>query len=191
MGKSTILIGFMGAGKSSVGRALARRSGIPLLDTDKEIERKQGMTISRMFETQGEESFRKAETEFIQSLLAREDAMVISVGGGLPLREENQVLLRKLGTVVYLQVQPDTVLRRLRGDTARPLLRGGDVRERVEHLLWQRAPIYRQAAHMVVDTDHKTPDEIAAEILTMNGGGSCEPFGGCTQNAKNAGGTVL
>ncbi len=171
MGKSTILIGFMGAGKSSVGRALARRSGIPLLDTDKEIEKKQGMTISRMFENQGEESFRKAETEFIQSLLAREDAMVISVGGGLPLREENQVLLRKLGTVVYLQVQPDTVLRRLRGDTARPLLRGGDVRERVEHLLWQRAPIYRQAAHMVVDTDHKTPDEIAAEILTMNGGG--------------------
>lgn len=165
MEKNRILIGFMGAGKTSVGKALAKRLGIGFLDTDKQIEKQQGMTISRMFEIQGEEAFRKAETKLIRSLLAREDAMVLSVGGGLPLREENQVLLKKLGVVVYLQVQPDTVLKRLKGDTSRPLLKGEDVRERVTSLLDSRGPIYRQAAEILVDTDHKTPDEIAAEII--------------------------
>ncbi len=172
MEKTIILTGFMGAGKTSVGKTLAQKTGLKLLDTDKLIEKQEGTTISRIFQTQGEEAFRKAETNILKSLLKTKEKTkepaIISVGGGLPLREENQTLLKNLGLVIYLQIQPSTVLKRLKGDTSRPLLQGGDAQEKVTTLLTQRAPIYQKAAHLSIDVDNKTLNQIAEEILLQS-----------------------
>lgn len=168
MEKTIILIGFMGAGKTSVGKTLAQKTGLKLLDTDKLIEKQERTTISRIFETQGEEAFRTAETNLLKSLLEKKSTAIISVGGGLPLKEENQTLLKKLGLVVYLRIRPDTVLKRLKGDTTRPLLQGGDVKQKVTALLTYRAPIYQKAAHITIDADHKTLNQIAEEILAQS-----------------------
>lgn len=167
MGNHVIMTGFMGAGKTTVGKALARKQQIPFLDTDQLIEKKAGMTISRIFETQGEEAFRKMETSVLEDLLKRDDRTVISVGGGLPLRDENRELLWKLGMVVYLQVKPETVLERLKGDNTRPMLQGGEAGERVRSLLAYRTPLYQKAANLVVDVDDKTVSKIAEEIIEL------------------------
>ena len=155
--ENVIFIGFMGAGKTSVGRAYAQTAGIPLVDTDQMIEEEAGMTISDIFRLKGEEFFRETEPK------------VISVGGGLPLREENRALLRELGQVIFLQVKAETVIERLKGDTTRPLLQGTDVKQRAEELLAYRNPIYRQAAHQIVDVDGKTVEEIVHLIREKEG----------------------
>lgn len=168
MGKHIILIGFMGAGKTTIGQTLARRLNRPLFDTDQLIEEQAGMSVSRIFEKYGEEEFRRLETETIRSMIFVEEDWVLSVGGGLPLREENRRLLKQAGTVVYLRVRSGTVLERLKGDTTRPLLQGGDVKAKVEKLLSYRSPIYEEAAHVTVDVDGKPPDEIGEEILRQD-----------------------
>lgn len=165
MDRHMILIGFMGAGKTTVGRCLSSRMSRELLDMDEMIESEAGMTISRIFETSGEEAFRRIESEVLKKLAEWKEPAVISTGGGAPLREENRKLLSAMGTVVYLQVLPETVLVRLSGDTARPLLQGDGREEKVRQLLVSRDPIYRQAAHMTVKTDGRSPEEIAGEIL--------------------------
>lgn len=164
MKNHVILIGFMGAGKTTIGKRLSRRLGVSLLDTDRLIEEEENTTISRMFETKGEEAFRQAETRMLKTLAQCEDKAVISTGGGLPMREENRKILKETGTVVYLRVQPDTVLKRLKGDTARPLLQGGDAPKKVRTLLNDREGLYQEAAHITVDVDDKTVGQIAAEI---------------------------
>ena len=161
MGKHVIMTGFMGAGKTTVGKALAEKQKVPFLDTDQLIEEKAGMTISRIFETQGEEAFRKMETSVLEDLLKRNDQTVISVG------DENRELLRKLGTVVYLQVKPETVLERLKGDHTRPMLQGGDAGERVRSLLEYRTPLYQKAADLVVNVDDKTVSGITEKIIEL------------------------
>ncbi|MDD3252017.1 MAG: shikimate kinase [Lachnospiraceae bacterium] len=164
MKQKLILIGFMGAGKTSVGQACARAFGLPLLDTDQLIEERAGMAISEIFARQGEAVFRQTETAVLEQLLADRKLAVISVGGGLPLREENRVMLKQLGTVVFLRVQKKTVLERLQGDTTRPLLQGPDVEQKVEALLTYRNPIYAEAAGVVVDVDGKEVSEIVREL---------------------------
>lgn len=164
MKENMILIGFMGAGKTSVGKACAKRYGLPLLDTDELIEQEAGMTISRIFAEKGEVAFRAAETAVLQRLLAETDHAIISVGGGLPLLAANRELLKQLGTVVFLRVRKETVLKRLAGDTTRPLLMGDHVEEKVEELLTYRNPLYEQAAHWIVDVDGKTLRQIVDEI---------------------------
>ena len=163
--KNVILIGFMGAGKTSIGQEFAARSGRAFLDTDEYIEKKAGMTVSNIFDTMGEETFRKMETEALRDLIRASGYYVISVGGGLPMREENRSLLKELGTVVYLKVSPETVAERLKGDTTRPLLKGDNPRKKIEELLSVRGPLYEEAAHIIVDTDGRTPEEITAEIV--------------------------
>ena len=165
MDRHIVLIGFMGAGKTTVGGQLSATLGCPLLDTDAMIEEQAGMTISEIFANQGEEAFRRTETEVLADLACREPA-VVSTGGGVPLREENRRALRDMGYVVYLKVRPDTVLRRLSGDTTRPLLQGENKREKVESLLAGRDPVYRAAAHLAVEADGRKPEDIAAEILS-------------------------
>ena len=165
MGTHIILIGFMGAGKTTVGRCLSRQTSWPLFDTDQMIEKRAGMSISRIFEARGEEVFRGLETETIHSLGDREEDWVLSAGGGMPLREENRKLLREAGQVVYLKVNPGTVLHRLQGDTTRPLLAGGDVKKKVEDLLNCRGPIYESAAHIIIKADDRQPEDIAEEIM--------------------------
>lgn len=164
--ENVILIGFMGAGKTSVGQAYARKTGLPFVDTDQMIEEEASMTISDIFRLKGEDYFRETETGVLKKLLSEEDLKVISVGGGLPLREENRALLKKLGKVIFLQVTADTVVKRLKGDTTRPLLQGNHVRERAEELLAFRNPIYRQAASVTIAVDEKTVDEIVNLIQT-------------------------
>lgn len=167
--KNVIFIGFMGAGKTSVGQAYAQAAGIPLVDTDQMIEEEAGMTISDIFRRKGEEFFRETETSVLKKLLKETEPKVISVGGGLPLREENRTLLRELGEVIFLQVKAETVLERLKGDTTRPLLQGTDVKQRAEELLAYRNPIYCQAASWIIDVDGKTVEEIVNLIREKEG----------------------
>lgn len=167
-GKSLVLIGFMGAGKSSVAKCYSRLYGLPLVDTDQRIEELAGMPIRQIFETQGEQAFRDFETRMLEELLEEPGDRVISVGGGLPLREENRRLISCLGTVVYLEAAPETILKRLGPDvSSRPMLKAPDVGARVKELLAQRGPIYSQAARRVVDTNGRRVEEIAGEIHDM------------------------
>lgn len=160
-----ILIGFMGAGKTSVGDCYAREYGLPVIDTDQRIEAVAGMAISEIFETRGEEEFRRIETGVLEDLLAHTDHSIISVGGGLPLREENRVLLKKLGCVVYLDVSPESVMDRLGRDVSdRPMLFGGDVEAKIRGLLSVRRPVYMGVSYVVVDVNGRRVEEIVEEI---------------------------
>ena len=164
-GENLILIGFMGAGKTSVGEHFAARYQMPLIDTDKEIEAAAGMAISDIFATQGEEAFRRLETGVLEKLLEQGGRSVISVGGGLPLREENRALLKQLGTVVYLDVLPETVMERIGADVSdRPMLHASDVMGRIVSLLESRKPHYLEASHIIVDVNGRGVDDIVEEI---------------------------
>lgn len=164
-GENLILIGFMGAGKTSVGELYAKKYGIPVVDTDKLIEQAAGMAIADIFASRGEAEFRRLETEILENLLAQPGSRVISVGGGLPLREENRRLLRRLGTVVYLDVSPETVMERIGRDVSdRPMLHGDNVMGRIQELLAYRKPIYLKASHVSVDVNGREVEEIVEAI---------------------------
>ncbi len=167
--ENLILIGFMGAGKTSVGKACASCFHMDFLDTDEYIVRKAGMEITEIFRTKGEEAFRAMETEAVRDLIKEKGGRVISVGGGLPLREENRELLKKLGQVFYLQVSPKTVEERLRGDQTRPLLQGEDPVKRIGELLAYREPLYRKAAHSIVNVNNRSVADIVEEIGALAG----------------------
>ena len=165
MKNNIILIGFMGSGKSSVGEALAKSLNYQFLDSDKLIEEKAGSTISQIFEQYGEEYFRNMETKTLQDMQSKLDNTVLSTGGGMPLREENAKLLRQLGLVVYLQASTDTVIKRLKNDKSRPLLKGDDLAGKVDKLLAARTPVYEKTAHKIIVTDNKTINQIVADII--------------------------
>lgn len=162
-----ILIGFMGAGKSSVSETFAAQYNHPVLDTDLLIEAQEGMTIPELFEQKGEEYFRLRETELLKELLDSCQKTVISVGGGLPIKEENRQLLKLLGQVIYLQADTETILSRLKDDHNRPLLQGDELEVRISRLLAEREHYYSQVSDYIVDTSGKTLAEIAAEIDRM------------------------
>lgn len=161
---NVILIGFMGCGKTTVGRKLSYRLRRPILDTDKEIEREAGCTISEIFETEGEQRFRDMETECLRRMLGTVNRQIISVGGGLPLREENRELLRKLGQVVYLRAEAQTIYDRVKHDTTRPLLQGGDPLGKIRAMLKERGPVYEAAAETIIDVDDRSFEEILTAI---------------------------
>ncbi|WMJ88712.1 shikimate kinase [Anaerocolumna sp. MB42-C2] len=163
-----ILIGFMGCGKTSVGLQLAKQLNFKFCDTDQIIEEKAKDTINHIFESKGEEYFRQLETETIKELKGRLKATVLSVGGGLPIQTGNEKLIRDLGQVIYLKTSKDTILKRLSGDTTRPLL-AGDQEKRIETLLSFRAPIYEAAAHLTVTTDGRMFGDIIDEIIKRTG----------------------
>lgn len=165
MKKNIILIGYMGCGKTTLGKKLSYRERIALLDTDKMIEKKQDMTISEIFKVQGEEVFRQMETDCLKEIAGYMERYIISVGGGLPLREENRKLLKELGCVVYLRAKPDTIYGRLKNDVTRPLLQGEDPEKKIREMLLVRGPIYEQTADAVVDVDEKGYEAIIKEIL--------------------------
>lgn len=165
MKDNIILIGFMGCGKTTIGNELYKRLNYKFLDTDAEIEKNSGMTISDIFAKHGEEYFRNLETKTIEDMINNVNETIISTGGGLPLRKCNAEILKKLGIVVYLKVKKDTVLKRLEGDNTRPLLAGDNVDEKVEKLLEFRNPIYEKSAHLIIETDDKTIEDILEEII--------------------------
>lgn len=161
---NVILIGFMGCGKTTVGLRLSYRRRCTVIDTDKEIEREEKRSISDIFATNGEPYFRDLETACLRKLLDSAVNQIISVGGGLPMREENRRLLQELGQVFYLRAEAETIYERLKGDTTRPLLQGADPLIKIRTLLQERDPYYREAADVVITVDDKSFDEILDEI---------------------------
>ena len=165
-----ILEGFMGSGKSTVSEILSDKLDLELIDTDEAIEEAEGRKISDIFEQDGEEAFRDMETGLVEMMVS--DHMretVISLGGGLPVREKNRELLKKVGKVVYLRTAPETVYERLKGDDTRPLLKSEDPLARIKELQDKRGKIYEEAADIIVDTDGKTPVQVADEIIAAIG----------------------
>lgn len=161
---NVILIGFMGSGKTTVGLRLSYRLRRAVIDTDKEIEKEEKRTISEMFATDGEEYFRDRETAFLRKLSEGTGSRIISVGGGLPLREENRKLLRKLGQVFYLKASAETIYERVKHDTTRPLLQGDNPQEKIRSLLALRDSSYAEAADVTIDVNDKDFEQILDEI---------------------------
>lgn len=168
--KNIVLIGFMGSGKSTMGIRLSYRMRRSVIDTDKLIERKQGKTIREIFAEEGEEYFRQLETEMLREQIDKLQYHIISVGGGTPVREENQKLLQELGTVFYLKASPESIYERVKSDTNRPLLQCENPMERIRNLMAQREDCYEKCADYVVDTDKMSVDEILEFIEVHKSG---------------------
>lgn len=162
--RSIVLIGMMGAGKSSVGRALARQTGLARLDTDETLSGQFGMSVTEIFEHHGEEKFRDAETELLRQL-APDRAAVITTGGGIVLREENVERLKQLGTIVWLNADEATLFDRASRRNTRPLLQNSNPRATFSELFRQRLPLYRAAADFEIDTSKLGHEEVAEVIL--------------------------
>lgn len=159
-----VLIGFMGCGKTTVGIRLSYAMRRTFLDTDRLIEKEQGREISRIFAREGEESFRRLETEMLKRLADTQQGVIIATGGGTPVKKENRGLLKRLGRVVYLEVKPETVYERVKGDTKRPLLQCERLLERIRELMEAREEAYREAADVVISVDGKDFETIIKEI---------------------------
>lgn len=159
-----ILIGFMGSGKSSVGKKLARAMELSFVDTDNLIEEQAHMKINDIFEEYGEEYFRDLETLTLRQLLDVQNRLVIAVGGGLPMRSENRNYLKQLGTVIYLKAEVDTLAERLQGDTSRPMLKGRDLKTKIRDLMQARGSVYQETADIDIVTDQKGCRRIVEEI---------------------------
>lgn len=160
-----ILTGFMGSGKTTVGRILADRLKMEFLDTDALIEQREGRTISEIFAQQGEAEFRRMETELLRKLQGTLTNTVLSTGGGMPLREENAQLLRTLGEVVYLSASPELIYERLKDQTDRPLLNTENPLARISSLMKERKARYEAACSMRVDTGLGEPEIIADKVI--------------------------
>ncbi|MDO4285608.1 MAG: shikimate kinase [Eubacteriales bacterium] len=161
-----VVIGFMGSGKTTIGRRIAALSGREFFDTDVMIEQETGVSVTEIFAAEGEEGFRRRETQLLQKLVGEgADGRVYATGGGMILRQENRDLLHRLGEVVWLQVKPQTVIDRLSGDTTRPLLQGDDRMRKVTDLMQSRRSCYEDAADFAVSVDGRRPAEIARQIL--------------------------
>ncbi|MEW6675619.1 MAG: shikimate kinase [Nitrospirota bacterium] len=161
--KNIILTGFMGTGKTAVGRELSRLLNMKLIDIDTEIEKSQKMTINEIFRQFGEPRFREIETEMIKKL-SDNNNIIISAGGGVVLRQENMDALRKNGIIICLMATPETILKRTSHNSDRPLLQVENPLERIKELLNFRRPFYEKA-DIMIDTEDKTPLQIAEEII--------------------------
>jgi shikimate kinase len=162
-GAAIVLIGFMGSGKSSVGRELAARTGLRRYDTDELVRERFGLPIAVIFEAHGEEAFREAETEVLGQI--PEERVIIVTGGGIVLRSSNVELLQTRGALVYLSADEATLFARVSRRKTRPLLQTDNPRQTMSDLLRVREPLYRKIADVVIDTSARTHAEIADMIL--------------------------
>lgn len=164
MHENIYLIGFMGAGKSTVARALSKKTGEAVIEMDDEIAFRAGMSIPEIFEKKGEAAFRSMESALLRETAAGGPA-IVSCGGGLIKSEENIACMKASGCVIYLRAQAETVLKRTVNDTSRPLLAGKKDISSIAAMIAERTPLYEKAGEIVVDVDGQTPDAIAERIL--------------------------
>lgn len=157
------LVGLMGAGKTTVGKILAQNMGWRFVDSDREVERKTGVTIPVIFDLEGEEGFRRRESQALEEALAS-DGVVLATGGGIVLSAANRAILRNVGLVVYIDVSPELLCSRTRRDRNRPLLQVEDPLARLRQLFAERDPYYREVADIVVDGNHNHARQVASKI---------------------------
>lgn len=160
-----MLIGFMGAGKSTVSAYLSHLLGMEEVETDGLIVEKEGMSIPQIFEEYGEEYFRNCESNTLIELQKREQ-LIVSCGGGIVLREENVEHMKKHGRIVLLTASPETTLKRVKDSTERPILQDNMNTEFISQLMEKRRKKYQKAADVTIQTDHKTIPEICEELIT-------------------------
>jgi shikimate kinase len=160
------LIGLMGAGKTTVGRILARQLHKTFIDTDREIEKRTGVTIPVIFEFEGETGFRAREAAVIGEFVQR-DQVVLATGGGAVMQVENRTRLAARGRVVYLHAQPADLFQRTRRDRNRPLLQTSDPHAKLTELYVARDPLYREIADLVVDTGRQSAGRLASILIEM------------------------
>ena len=158
------LIGFMGAGKSSVSRGLGSLLGREVVEMDQRIAQSEGMTIPEIFAQKGEPYFRACETALLESF-AQGQPRIVSCGGGVPLREENVAAMRESGTVVLLTASPEVILERVKDSEERPLLQGHKDVPYIAALMEQRRPKYEAAADITVDTSRLNIEEVCRQVL--------------------------
>jgi shikimate kinase len=158
------LVGLPGSGKSTVGRSLARRLDLPFTDSDHVIEQRTGCSIRDFFSREGEAAFRDVEQEVIREL-TQAGAGVLATGGGAVLRPANRQRLREAGSVIYLRSTPDEVFRRVQHDARRPLLQVDNPLQRLRDLYAERDPLYREAAHFVIETGRPSVARLVSMIL--------------------------
>jgi shikimate kinase len=160
-----VLTGFMGAGKSSVGKVLARKTGMEVVDSDDVIEGEAGMSISFIFKRSGEDHFRELEKKEVEKISGLKDHIIIT-GGGVVLDKKNMEALRKDGMIIYLHAEPETVYERLKDDAARPLLKVPHPKREIKRILTSREPFYKDHDHKV-DTDDLSVAQVADKILEI------------------------
>jgi shikimate kinase len=167
MGRGNVfLVGMMGAGKTTVGRALAQKMQMRFADTDKVLVERTGVPVATVFEIEGEEGFRRRESAILAEMAAENDC-VIATGGGAVVSEESRRVMRENGTVIYLRARVDDLWERTRHDTSRPLLATPDPRATLARLLEERDALYREAAHLVVETGVQSAATLATRVMAI------------------------
>lgn len=161
-----ILCGFMGSGKSTIGKILAKRLNVGFIDLDHYITQKRGMSIPYIFEKFGEENFRKSETQAAKNISLL-DNHIIALGGGTVVNPENAEILKQSGKIIMLDISAETVLSRLKNDKSRPLLNTDDKLATIKSMLNKRLPFYKNAADYIIKVDNKSSNEIADEIIKL------------------------
>lgn len=160
-----VLIGFMGVGKSTISKSLSELCAMDVVEMDQLIAQREGMSIPEIFETYGEDYFRDLETNLLIEMQSKRN-VIISCGGGVPMREVNVKEMKKNGKVVLLTATPETILERVKDSHDRPLLENNKSVEYINHLMQQRKEKYEAAADIIIETDHKSTFEICEEIIT-------------------------
>ncbi|NYE63531.1 3-dehydroquinate synthase [Duganella sp. 1224] len=181
--QNVFLVGLMGAGKTTIGRILARKLGLKFVDSDHEIEARTGASIPWIFEIEGEAAFRRREADVIRELCGQ-DGLVLATGGGAILNADSRALLKARGTVVYLRATVNSILQRTAHDKNRPLLQTADPRKKLEELMAVRDPLYTEIADLIIDTGRPNVQSMVQTILTQLDTMACQAAPDCVTQAE-------
>ena len=181
--QNVFLVGLMGAGKTTIGRILARKLGLKFIDSDHEIEARTGASIPWIFEIEGEQSFRRREADVIRDL-AGQHGIVLATGGGAILNPDSRAILKARGTVIYLRASVNSILMRTAHDKNRPLLQTADPRSKLEELMLVRDPLYLEVADIVIDTGRPNVQSMVSTILTQLDSLACQAAPDCVTHAE-------